>query len=58
MNFKEKARNSDVFKYGSKVYHPIRDTNYRYNVKTDTVYFERSNGTWKEMPNEEISDIM
>ena len=46
-----KTRN-DRKLYGSKVYHPLRDKNYRFNEETDTVYFERNNGKWAEMPNE------
>jgi len=39
---------------GVKRYHPDRDKNYLYNKETDTVYFERGDGSWREMPNEEL----
>lgn len=39
---------------GRIVYHPTREKNYKYDENTDTVYFQRGNKQWKEMPNEEV----
>jgi len=49
----EQKRLEGLPEKGRKVYHPLREREY-YLGDSGTVYFKRGNGTYREMPNEEI----